>query len=359
MMTEHPYSADSQKPDGEASIFKRILMIIVNHWQWKLLCLVLAIFLWGLAVSQNTTLTREKVIRDVRISTLNAATLQRNGLIVVSGLEDLENVTIKAEVPLENYSKASASNYNVRIDLSSITAPGAQTVPLTAVASTSYGTVTDISRPSVDVVVENYLTRSTIPVRVNKIGNTPEGYYANKTIAEIESVTVAGPASIVSQIVRCEVQYTVPEVIEHADTYPTASPFWFVDISGNILDDSLLTVTRDGWGIDSIVVQQTFYPQVELAISDIGLLTGSVPEGYEVKSVQYSPNVITVADMDISAHTDDFLYLKNSVDLTDKTGSFTQIVPISRPSGIVYVSTDVVYVTVEIAPVTNAEADDT
>ncbi|MBQ8136355.1 MAG: hypothetical protein IJ174_02885, partial [Clostridia bacterium] len=79
----------------------------------------------------------------------------------------------------------------------------------------------------------------------------------------------------------------------------------------------------------------------------------------EVKSVQYSPSTVTVADMDISAHTDDFLYLKNSIDLSDKTGSFTQIVPISRPSGIVYMSTDVVYVTVEIAPVTSSEAEGT
>ena len=65
MMTEHPYSSDELKVNPEEPFLKRLWKVISSHWQWKLLCLILAVFLWGIAVSQDTTLTREKLIRDV------------------------------------------------------------------------------------------------------------------------------------------------------------------------------------------------------------------------------------------------------------------------------------------------------
>ncbi len=348
MMTDpHDKHIETDGYDGNHSIWRALWHWISYQWGWKLLCLFLAVCLWGMIISQDTTLTRERTISGVPVSVVNSAALQRNGLIVVDGLEELEPLTIKAEVPVRYYHTVGTSSFTVRLDLSLITKPGVQRVPLSSTAST-YGTVTDLSSEEVVLTVEEYITRSRIPVRIRMLGPVPEGYYANAATSEVNEVTVAGPSSVVSQIARCVVMYSPPTLRDGKGTEYTASPFVFYNGSDEELDMSRLTVTSEGWGIDSITVQQTFYPMTTLEISTVGLVRGVPAEGFEIKNVTISPQRVSVADMDIESHTDDFAYLNGYVDVTGLQSSITQVVPVSRPSAFVYVSTDVIYVTVEI-----------
>ena len=100
-----------QKIDIKATLL-RLKTWITHNWPWKLLSLFLAICLWSGLITQDESLTREKVFNDVTINIVNADTLRRNGFIIVSGLENLPTVRFRADVPQKVYNIASASNYN-------------------------------------------------------------------------------------------------------------------------------------------------------------------------------------------------------------------------------------------------------
>ncbi len=349
MMKENPSAHSSSDRDKQAGLLKRIVSSLLRHWEWKILCLVLAVFLWGSVIGQDTSLTREKVIRGVPITIVNAAALQRNGFIAVEGLTDLEDVSIRVEVPVRYYNTVTASNYSVRLDLSQITHAGEQTLTLSP-GTSAYGSISEIYDSQISLTVEEYVTRSRIPVRIRTIGTVPEGYYANAATADINEVTVSGPASVVNQVARCIVEYTMPTLANGAGTEYTSSPISFFTAQDEELSKRDLTVTVDSWGLDSITVQQTFYPMYEVPVSGLGLVQGEPAEGYRIKSVTYSPASIYVADMDIASHTGDYVYLSGSVDVTGLTRSTVVPLQVSRPGGFVYISTDVVYVSVEIVP---------
>lgn len=93
---------------------QRLWRLIYHNWPWKLLALFLALCLWAGLITQDPTLTRERVFTDVTVSVVGADTLRRNsGLIVLSGLED-ENLTarLRVDVPQREYNTVTASNYN-------------------------------------------------------------------------------------------------------------------------------------------------------------------------------------------------------------------------------------------------------
>ena len=84
---------------------QRLWRLIYHNWPWKLLALFLALCLWAGLITQDPTLTRERVFTDVTVSVVGADTLRRNsGLIVLSGLED-ENLTarLRVDVPQREY----------------------------------------------------------------------------------------------------------------------------------------------------------------------------------------------------------------------------------------------------------------
>lgn len=61
---------------------------LIHNWGWKLLSFLLAVCLWAGLITQDPNLTRERRFTDVPITLTNQETLRRNGLIVLSGLEE-------------------------------------------------------------------------------------------------------------------------------------------------------------------------------------------------------------------------------------------------------------------------------
>ena len=334
------------------SFWKHLKKAITYQWGWKVMCLVIALALWGIVLDMNGDMTREIMIRDVKVTVANRSILEQRGLIVTDGTEDLENVTIRAEVPMKYFRTVDSSTFSIRLDLSRITAPGVQEVKLTAQTS-NYGEVKEIMEPTVNVTVEEFSTRNRIPVSSMPVylNEAPEGYYCGDMTCDTTAVNVKGPRSVVSQIARCRILYTYPENLTGYYRDSTACPFAFFDASGNELDSSNLTVTADGWTIETITVSRAFYPQSDVRLSDIGAVTGTPAEGYEIKSVSFDPSTVAIAAEDISLLTDGLAFLSESIDVTGMSESFTKVVRLSRPEEYIRLSTEIVHVTVEIGPV--------
>ncbi len=343
-----------QTPKG--SRFQQVMGILWStarqNWGFKLLALVLAIVLWSGLITQDPSLTREKQFTDVKISLSGSDSMKRNGLIVVNDLtEQLTGAQLRVDVPQMRYSAATSSAYNARVDLSRVTETGLQELEVLTTNSTSYGSVSEIIPATIQVEVEEYITRYRIPVNVKAEGQLPRGFYASQAQPDPPMVAVSGPKSVVNRIVQAEVVLEQGTLPAQEGDIRLAAPFHLLDAEGQPVESSLISVTSESVLLDSVVVELSLYTTRSLALSSLGLTTGTPAEGYEVKSVTCGPDTIIAAGQAENLSLLDSLYVSSPVDVTGRTESFHQVLKVRKPSELVYLSADSVTVEVEIGPI--------
>lgn len=320
------------------------------RWPWKLLSLVLAIVLWGGIISQDATLTREKSFADVSVNVINRDTLLRSGLIVVKGLEDLKPIRMRVDVPQKIYDSVTPANFNVRVDLSRITSPGVQTLPILYSASTTYGTVKWVSTAEVTVEVDHYITRRRIPVQLHETGAVPSGFYATNAIVDPSMVTISGPRSLVQNIVRCVASYNTSLLSPAARTQFSAVPFVLYDNTETPVESDLIEVSIDAIQLDTLLVEQTLYRLQAIAINKSGITKGKPAKGYKVTGITLDPALLNVAGSNELMETLTLLDVDAPIDITGATDTLIRSVKIKRPADAYHMSENAVYVTVTIEP---------
>ena len=335
-------------------LLNKFIALFTHNWPWKLLSLVLAICLWSGLITQDGSLSREKVFTDVPISAVNADTLRRNGFIIVSGLDDLPTARLTVDVPQKNYNTVTAGNYNLRVDLSRIREAGEQTLPVLSSSTSTYGTVTSISVESITVQVEEYVSRSRIPVRLNSAGMLPSGFYGSDPQVDPSFVMVSGPKSLVDSVVRCVADYNLSAVTPSSGTERTAVPFRLLDSAGEEISSSLIDVTSQSVSLDSITVSQTLYIAKSLVINTADLVTGVPQEGCSIKRISAEPATVVAAGKDAFINSLNELhiaeYIDQPIDVSGMGATLTRNVSLIKPSDIVYFGNDTIMITVEIAP---------
>ena len=326
--------------------------VFVDNWGYKLISLVLAAFIWSVLIAQDPTITREKVITDATVTVSGTDAMKRNGFIVTSGLdEQLSNVSIRASVPQMQYQNVTASNYNPRIDLSRISASGAQEARILTSNSATYGTVLDISPSTISLEVEDYITRYRIPVVRETVGSMPEGWYATSSTLDPSLLTISGPRSVVERVVRAEAVQDLSTVPATEGTQRSTLTFRLVDVNGESVESELLEVTSNSVLIDSVIVEQTVYPTKVLTFEDTGVVIGTPAEGYEVKSVTISPDSVRAAGRADTLDNLDEIFTDTTIDVTGLSASLSQTVRLRRPSELAYLSQDTVTIAVEIGDI--------
>lgn len=345
-----PQPSQGAEKAREIGLF--LLRSLANNWGFKLLALLLAIVLWAGLITQDPTLTREKTFTDVTISVSGSDAIKRNGFIVVSDLtNELEKATLRVDVPQMQYKNAQVNFYNVRIDLSRITQAGRQELRVLSTNSSTYGNVSEVTPATVEVDVEEYITRYRIPVSVDSVGTPPAGFYAGQPSVDPPMVAVSGPRSLVEKVVRAEAVVEQGSLPAREGLVRTAVPFRLLDELGNPVESRLLEVTSESVLLDSVLVEQNLYSVKDINMSDVGLVTGKPAEGYEIKSVTFMPEIITVAGRASSLELLDTLYVDESVDVTGQSQTIQRHLRVRHPSELVQMSSENVTVVVEIGPV--------
>ncbi len=327
---------------------QRVWTAIKTNWQLKLMSLAIALIIWGGLISQDETLTREKVFAEVPLTITGLDTLQRSGLIVVGGLENVKPIRMRAEVPQKAYDAASYIHYSVRADMGRITAPGEQTVPIQTSASSAYGAVTWLSEDEVTVQVEEYITRRRIPVRLERVGEIAEGFYAAGASVDPSNVVISGPRSLVEGIAVVTASLDLDEF--SATQRTAAVPFRLLRADGTEVISDLISVTSENVLLDTLLVEQSVYPTFSARVNLTGAVTGIPAQGYEVKSVTAQPDTVLLAGEaeDIDGVT--LLDLDSPVDVTGQRETLIRAVRVLRPGNVIFMSDNAVYVTVEIGP---------
>ncbi len=351
-MTIRPDDKLSKLPDLK-TILRRIKRILTHQWGVKLICFLLAVVLWGGLISQDATLTREKAFSDVAITVPAQDALERIGLIVVEGLDNLPGIQMRATVPQRNYNSTTAGNYNVRVDLSRVTEPGEQTVPLITTSSALYGQVTWLSTTEIKVKVDDYITRRRIPVQLAPEAGSPVGFYAPPASVEPATLVISGPRQMTMTVARVVAHYDAAKLAAQAGTQLSAVPFSLETMEGEPVDTRLITVTsNESIVLDTVQVEQQLFPLKTVDIDLDGITTGEPAAGFQVKSVTASPGYLSVAGTNDLLKSLSMLEISSRIDIDGAKESLVRAVKVEKPQNAQYMSEDAVYVTIEIAPVT-------
>lgn len=351
-MTNRPVTPPSGEPVPERG-FRQVLKHLwqVLHYQWgvKLFSLLIAMALWGGIISQDNALMREKTFENVEISITNADVLQRNGLVVIDGLDTLPHLRMRVDIPQRVYGSVNASNFNVRVDLSRVTAPGEQKVPIVFSSSTTYGTVTWLSGNEVTIRVDEYITRRRIPVQLDVVNTVPSGFYGLPPSVDPALVAVSGPRSMVERIARCMVTYDQAQLPAQAGTQYTALPFALMDLENKPMDSRLMSMTSESVILDTLLVEQTLHPMKTVDLNLSGITTGTPAEGYRVVSVAADPTYVSVAGPAEFLRSLDLIDVDTVINISGVSESLIRAVRVVRPTEAVFITGDVIYVTVQVA----------
>ena len=342
-----------------SAVLKQALrQLLLHNWGFKLLAVLISVTLWAGLISQDETITRDKVFNDISVNITGIDTMKRNGYIVVNDLEEsLNNVTAVAAVPQQQYERADVSAYNVRVDLSRISGTGTQELRLTSSTSSTYGRVTSLIPSTVKVEVEDYVVRYRIPVSVSVNGETPAGWYIGSPSVDPPLVAVSGPKSLVNSISRARV-FLNPEEVEWAEgTAVLTERITLYNRSGEQVDSDLLEISYDNIMLDSVVLEANILPTRVFETEELIDTINQVKEGYEIRAVHISPESITVAARsEVLNQMTELALSEHYIDLNDLTETTSFQIKVAKPSDDAVLSNDTITVTADIQPVEEKEA---
>lgn len=347
-----------QEPTGHKKDEKKLTFVgmlaaffraLTNNIPLKLLCVLLSVVVWSVVITSDATLTRTKSFEDVAVTVTGSDTLRQRGLVVMEDVAALvPTVDFTAEVPQTNYDRIVGSNFGPRIDLTNVTGVGENTIPVTTMAASVYGTVTSITPESVTVTVEQYSQRSRIPVSVEITGDLLAGYWADTARADPALVTIGGPKSLIDKVARGVAQLDAGLLNGNSVTQRNAVPFTLYDRDGEVVGSSLIEVTYEGVTLDSIVAEASVYPTKDLPVDSSDVLVGELPEGYELRGITVEPETVTVAATAAVLENLSVISFDTTVSLTDQTSSFETTVRLRKGTDVRYLSQEEVTVSVEI-----------
>ena len=315
-----------------------IIGSLSNNLGYKLLSLLLAILLWNYVIATNTSITRTKAIYNLTGTVSGLSTLSENKLALSESPEEaLSGITVTVEAPQADYSRVSADNVQVALDLSSVRAVGTQEVPLRA--TTSYGRVRSISPETLTLTFENLDSRN---VAVNSvIEGEADGYWYNVSRSNPSILTISGAASVVQSITSARV---VADVKGMTDSTVTARPYVLLDAAGEEIPQDMLNCSTS-----SISVSVDIYPCRDIPVSTDreSIIIGAPAEGFEVQSVTIQPQTIQVAaDQELLDSLDQLVI--EPVSVQGASQSFSAKSTVTQLSDFKNVSSEQVYVNVAI-----------
>ncbi len=315
---------------------RRLVARIIRNWPLKVGSIVLATFLYaGLVLSQNAQVW-PGTIPIVKTNQPTSAVL----------LSNLGNVTnIRYFAPTEVADRLNGSSFTATVDLSTATPLAGtpfSTVQVHVQAADPRVQVLDFDPQVVQVQLDPLISKS-VPVKVDE-GSPGIGLQPQNPILSTNSVTVSGPASVVSlataAIARVVIQPSGLDVDQEV-------PLVAVDALNNVLSPV---------GIEP----QTVRVQIRVGVQQTRTLPvnpklGGVPNsGFQVGGVTVNPLAVTVQG-DADALSSLTAVDTAPVDLSGATADLTRVVSLVLPAGMTTVGSSTVSVTVHLSPVSASQ----
>lgn len=316
----------------------RLWRITSNNLGWKIVSIAAALLLWSYIISADSTITQNKMLANVDVTTSGLTVLQSRDLALLTDPTQFDDIHVRVETSQSNYSRVTKDNVHVELDLSQVTKAGVQEIELVGV--TTYGRVVQITPATVEVVIESLDSRY-VPVNVEFIGDVSDNYWYNISRINPTQVTVSGPSSIVQTIVSARAQIDVTDM---TSSYVRSAQLTLLDDQGGEVSNSL---ARPSITVGMINID--IYPKIQLNVDDsVDTATiGTLPEGYQITRIDVQPETITVAaEPSLLSELEALSF--EPVNVTGRTSSFSTVSAVNRLKDIRYISSEQVSLTVYI-----------
>ncbi len=329
---------------------KWVVQAIKHRPLTKLVALLIAVLIWTLMMATDESVVMEKVFNDVTVTVQGVDTLRSRGFTVVDGLEG-GSVTVRMRVAVTrgNYDRATAASFSPRLDLSQITQAGTQRVNINAAYST-YGEVISFEPAYLELEVEEYISRSRVPVVVREDGERPESVWVASAVADPLQVTVSGPRSLVDRVRRAVVRLPMASLSGEISDDSLVSPIELEDASGEIVSSPLLTVTSESVALDSARIDLEVYPVAEIPIDTQSAVSGIPAHGYRLGEVRITPASVTVAADANTLSQISEMYVTIPLDIDWEDETCTAESSLRQVSGCRYISDSSVLIEAQIIP---------
>ena len=326
-------------PQKIVRLFKWIAGSLSRNLGLKLLSLLIAILMWNYVITTDKSITRAKTIYNLTGTIRGQTVLTDNKLALTEyPLDELSGINVTLDVPQADYSKVSAGNVQVTLDLSNVRTAGTQEVPLSA--TTSYGRVHSITPQTLTLDFETLDSRN-VGINVALNGQSDD-YWYNVTRTNPTSITVSGAASVVQRLASAKVNVNVRSMDRSTIT---AMPYVLLDVNGELIPQNMLNSSTS-----SVSVSLDIYPTSDIPISTdyANVVTGVPAEGYVLQSVSVQPeSIVVAAEPELLEGLTELMVEPVSIDGASQ--SFTARTTVTQLSDFKNVSSEQVYINVTIA----------
>jgi len=251
-----------------------------NDWTLKIFALIIAIVLWSYVMSEvNPVMTEE--YRNVKVSVLNQASLEREGIVVLEP-ENIDNISIKVTVSgrRSDIIKISADDIIAQVDLSGY-GTGEVKVPIDIQVPVGV-TLKDYTPKEILFKFDKIVSRERAVI-VETTGELPEGYVLGTPTVKPQSVVVEGPSSWLNSLSKVVATVDVSNITD--DNIEVNVPVKLVDDEGNVVRG---ISTKQNSVEVSIPVFRVKRVPVKLQT------VNQLPDGYEVVNLKLNPDHIDI-----------------------------------------------------------------
>ena len=205
-----------------------------SKWFYILVSVLLAFALW-IYVGKEANPITTGTVRSVQVVFSGLEVLEERGLMISQGANQTVNLNIQARRDVFN--RLSQGDVTVNIDVSGITEPGEQSIPITtriisyprSITSTDAIDLRYTSPAAVNFTVSRWTTKE-VDVQAVFEGSVAEGYQRGEFSITPATITVSGQEELVEQVQAARVTVSQQEL---TSTWSEPCSFTLVDQSGD------------------------------------------------------------------------------------------------------------------------------
>ena len=301
-----------------------------------LLSALLAFTIWLIAVNQENPLLVQQFELPIPLTVLG----MEDGLEVVQDLS-AESVLLELRAPRTSWESMRVDDLRATLDLTGL-GTGDHVVSVKVTRRDPQVAVLTVQRSEYTVTIDQHVQKE-IPVQVEIMDGAAFGYEWQQPIYTPMTVTVSGPATQVSQVVRARAEIYLRGAKSQIERTQQLVP---IDAQSRAVE----RVAVPAPGKVQIVVPVEQWPgRKEVAVRV--KLTGPPANGYRLSAVRAEPSTVVLqGDPDLLAQVPGFVET-DPLDLTGATGDIRKRAQLVLPEGVTSFDGDFVMATAGITPI--------
>jgi YbbR domain-containing protein len=316
-----------------------VLRSLAANFISLLLSLILAVFIWSVAVRDNDP--EDSIQLEVPLQVIG-----RPAEHTVTGIPDSVGIGLRGPESVIN--QLSREDFVAELDLTEV-GPGETAVPINVRFNVQAIELVWQVPQETAVLIERLVTRE-VPVQLDVEGSVARGYVMGETFVDPGAISVSGVASRVDAL--AEARVTVFLDNPQQDVVVTRRPIFF-DQQGNITSVSSLDVSTDQVVVTVPVDQLAGFAAKPIIVN----WQGEPAQGYRLLDVSVEPDSVLVTGS--PEQLDRLTRVQTEpIDISGLRESRTMQVALDLPSGVELDEVQPVFVEIEIEPILTSSVMD-